>query len=85
MAWTKSVSDSSQRPSDETRASLRRSTASAKAPPYRPNAINGKSANSPTSPTENVDPVRAYTWMAIATAVICWPSWETVLPNHSRR
>jgi hypothetical protein len=38
----------------------------------------------PDEPDENDEPVSAYTWIAIATVVICWPSWETVTPNHSR-
>ena len=38
---------------------VRRSKASANAPPYRPKATSGKSANSPTRPTENVEPVSA--------------------------
>ena len=33
--------------------------------------MSGTRANSPTSPTANVDLVSAYTWMAIVTAVIC--------------
>lgn len=63
--------DSSHRPAEEARASVRRSTASAIAPPYSPNTASGTSAQRPTSPTEKVDPVSAYTWIDTVTAVIC--------------
>ena len=45
--------------------------ASAIAPPYSPNTISGTSEQRPTSPTENVECVRAYTWIDTVTAVIC--------------
>ncbi len=64
---------------------MRRSNASTIAPPYSPKATSGTNAKSPTSPTANDESVIAKTWIATATAVICWPRLETVRPNHSRR
>src|SRR5690349_15631705 len=62
--------DSSHRPVDETSASVRRSIASAIAPPYNPKTTSGTSEHNPTSPTANVDCVSAYTWIETVTAVI---------------
>jgi hypothetical protein len=42
-----------------TRATVRRSCASISAPPYSPMMMIGTSANRPTSPTENDEPVSA--------------------------
>jgi hypothetical protein len=84
-ACAASRSDTIHSPPDAISARLRRSTASAIAPPYRPNPISGNSANTPTRPTANDDPVSVYTWIATATVVICWPSWATALPKKSRR
>lgn len=67
---TRSI-ESSQSPLEETRASVRRSIASAIAPPYRPKTISGTSEQSPTRPTAKVECDRAYTWIDTVTAVIC--------------
>ena len=64
---------------------MRRSIASAIAPPYSPNVTSGTSANTPTRPTAKDEPVSAYTCTAIVTLAICWPSWATALPRKSRR
>ena len=76
--------ESSQSPVDEMRASVRRSMASAIAPPYSPNTISGTREQSPTRPTANVECDKAYTWIDTVTAVICCPSCDTVDPIHSR-
>lgn len=79
------IIESSHSPDDETRARVRRSIASAIAPPYSPNTISGTSEQSPTSPTANVECDSAYTWIDTVTAVICCPSCDTVDPTHNRR
>src|SRR4051795_11120196 len=68
--------ESNHSPAEEKRASVRRSIASAIAPPYSPKTISGTSEHNPTSPTANVECDSAYTWIETVTAVICCPSCE---------
>ena len=65
--------------------SLRRSIASAIAPPSSPNTISGTSATIEVTPTSSDDPVSAYTWYGTATSVICWPIIVAATPQNSRR
>ncbi len=79
------ATESAAEPAALARPSLRRSTVSATAPPYRPKATSGTREKRPTSPTEKGEPVMSYTWREIARAVMPCPTQETVFPNQRRR
>ena len=56
-ALTPSSAELTAIPIPETTSSIRRSTASAIAPPQSPNTMSGTSPNSPVSPTHDDEPV----------------------------
>src|SRR5215475_10200781 len=68
-ACTSSARVTAQVTEDEASSSIRRSTASATAPPHSPNTTSGPSATSPSIPTQNEEPVISYTCTGTATAV----------------
>ncbi len=84
-AWASSPRVTTQVAVAEISSSLRRSTASATAPPHSPNTISGTSPTRPSTPTQNDDRVRSYTWTGTATAVTWNPTNETPCPTNSRR
>jgi hypothetical protein len=85
MLCATSALDDSHSPSADTNATVRRSKASTRAPPYSPPITSGSSPASPTRPTEKDDSVSSHTSQAIATTDICWPKPETAWPTQSLR
>jgi hypothetical protein len=55
--WTRMSTVLTQATSDPATSSLRRSTASATAPPHSPNTTSGMRLARPSMPTQNDDPV----------------------------
>ena len=84
-ACTQSSTEVSASPKLVTSSSLRRSTASAIAPPHTPKSSSGASATAPESPTYPDDPVRSKTCLGTATAVSWLPIAVTAVDAHSRR
>ena len=75
----------SQRAVEDSRATVRRSWASAIEPPYSPENTSGIRATRPSMPTASVEPVRSYTCRLTATTVSCVPIEDNPLPTHGRR
>ncbi len=65
--------------------SLRRSTASATAPPSSPIVTVGTSSATPIRPTANGDRVMSYTCSGTANRVMAEPTADSVDPAHNRR
>src|SRR5262245_44660029 len=68
-----------------TRMTVRRSNASASAPPQSPKISNGTSPNAPASPTNPDDPVMSNTCLGTATVVSCDPTAVIAVESQSRR
>ena len=64
-------------PIPETTSSIRRSTASAIAPPQSPNTTSGTRPNRPVRPTQEDEPVIWNSWKGTATTVSCAPTTVT--------
>ena len=84
-AATNSSSDVAAMPATVTSSSVRRSTASAIAPPHNPNTTSGTSPNRPVSPTHADEPVSWKIWNGTATTVSCDPIVVTIAASHRRR
>ncbi len=61
------------RPASVRTMTLRRSTASASAPPYRPKTTSGTSSTAPMAPTASGEPVRSLIWSGSAISAITLP------------
>ena len=68
-----------------TSTSLRRSTASAMAPPSSPIATVGITCATPMAPTANGERVMSYTCSGTANMVSAPPTADSVVPAHNRR
>ena len=68
-----------------TSTSLRRSTASAMAPPSSPIATVGITCATPMAPTANGERVMSYTCSGTANIVSAPPTADSVVPAHNRR
>ena len=64
---------------------VRRSNASAIAPPHSPKISSGTSPNAPASPTNPDDPVRSKICFGTATVVSCDPTAVIAVDAHRRR
>ncbi|GAA3127761.1 hypothetical protein GCM10020001_056410 [Nonomuraea salmonea] len=84
-AWTKMNSVAAQATSEPAMSSLRRSTASAMAPPHRPKTISGIRLAMPIRPTWNEDRVSSKTCWPTAMTVTWTPMLETAWPSQIRR
>ena len=65
--------------------SLRRLSASARAPPTTDTRSNGTSWARPSNPTARVESVSSKTWKGAATTVIMRPAWTKNIPAKSQR
>jgi hypothetical protein len=80
-----SPADTAALPQLAASTSVRRSTASAMAPPSSPIVTVGTTCASPMAPTANGDRVRSYTCSGTAKLVSAPPTADSVDPTHSRR
>ena len=80
MAFTANPALTDRRSTCATSNSLRRSYASASAPPMSDPAMSGTSAARPSRPTISDERVSTYTWYGAATTVIWLPRNERIWP-----
>ncbi len=82
---TSSAIVTSHVPIDDQKYNRPRSTASAIAPPYRPNTTRGSRPTNPTSPTSSEECEIVYTSTGTATWVTIEPMNAVPWPTNSRR